>query len=606
MMLYSSPVLRTSMATVREPGDYMSVLVKQVFLQQLRLGQGQEPPVKWDAPGCCRTSRFGATPGSTESAIAPVALPRAVSRRPLASAPRRLAVGIATEAITAGEISENGEKRERGPPNTSTAIPTKSPAEELMENITIETQSSAGFDSKAGVATNKALLRTESDLKKSRNVKNLIHKFSGGESPQSSPSGSPTTTESSPGKISTGKLCAEKHTSETALTETKKTENGSASGQNQVDVTKSDKNGESDFDPNKQPESPPSEEEPSHPKVSQNPKYQLFLGSDVLGNSSRDPDGTTRENGPRNSRWESNSSRSGPNNYRGSLESLASRDWDTMSDKAAANMLSMRPAAPSKRDFIEELTAQLDAVQKRNQFLEAESIELDKERNQIRFEMRGLLVQIGDLQRINTQLQVEMKKTRERITELETDNGMMNERFGKQESELKEAREMMVEAHTQEYAFNFLQQSLKNKIKDHEEALEKQTQQMQALSEKLWHAERELEELKAEKQLREKKTGDLNSTVMRLEAELGEALKAASQADAERRLYQKLKDDAQARVEELEESLLERAQELQKTQQTVIRLQGEVGDVQRHGPLLHIAVPLLPNPSPLCIFFSWP
>ncbi|XP_018611379.1 cingulin-like protein 1 isoform X2 [Scleropages formosus] len=411
---------------------------------------------------------------------------------------------------------------------------------------------------------------------------------------------------------------------------------------------------ESDFDPNKQPESPPSEEEPSHPKVSQNPKYQLFLGSDVLGNSSRDPDGTTRENGPRNSRWESNSSRSGPNNYRGSLESLASRDWDTMSDKmdspprvfnspytspsidytqmyrgvseyketmspgtsefnlfsynsrstspvasptvaaprgrfsayetltrrreAAANMLSMRPAAPSKRDFIEELTAQLDTVQKRNQFLEAESIELDKERNQIRFEMRGLLVQIGDLQRINTQLQVEMKKTRERITELETDNGMMNERFGKQESELKEAREMMVEAHTQEYAFNFLQQSLKNKIKDHEEALEKQTQQMQALSEKLWHAERELEELKAEKQLREKKTGDLNSTVMRLEAELGEALKAASQADAERRLYQKLKDDAQARVEELEESLLERAQELQKTQQTVIRLQGEVSE----------------------------
>lgn len=34
--------------------------------------------------------------------------------------------------------------------------------------------------------------------------------------------------------------------------------------------------------------------------------------------------------------------------------------------------------------------------------------------------------------------------------------------------ELKEAREVMVEANTQEYAFNFLQQSLKNRIQDAE------------------------------------------------------------------------------------------------------------------------------------------
>lgn len=32
--------------------------------------------------------------------------------------------------------------------------------------------------------------------------------------------------------------------------------------------------------------------------------------------------------------------------------------------------------------------------------------------------------------------------------------------------EVKEARDMMVEANTQEYAFNFLQQSLKNKLQD--------------------------------------------------------------------------------------------------------------------------------------------
>ena len=36
------------------------------------------------------------------------------------------------------------------------------------------------------------------------------------------------------------------------------------------------------------------------------------------------------------------------------------------------------------------------------------------------------------------------------------------------QGELKEAREVMVEANTQEYAFNFLQQSLKNKIQDAE------------------------------------------------------------------------------------------------------------------------------------------
>ena len=33
---------------------------------------------------------------------------------------------------------------------------------------------------------------------------------------------------------------------------------------------------------------------------------------------------------------------------------------------------------------------------------------------------------------------------------------------------MKEARDVMVEANTQEYAFNFLQQSLKNKIQDAE------------------------------------------------------------------------------------------------------------------------------------------
>lgn len=97
---------------------------------------------------------------------------------------------------------------------------------------------------------------------------------------------------------------------------------------------------ESEFDSTKQSDSP-TEEEPTTPKAvstSQNPKYQLFLNNDLKTNglSGRDTDGlgsnvSVGENGPRLSRWET--SRLGMNHYRGSLESLASRDWDTMSDR---------------------------------------------------------------------------------------------------------------------------------------------------------------------------------------------------------------------------------------------------------------------------------
>ncbi|XP_041753135.1 cingulin-like protein 1 [Coregonus clupeaformis] len=434
-----------------------------------------------------------------------------------------------------------------------------------------------------------------------------------------------------------------------------------------------DNNMKSDIDPNKQPESPPSEDEPSNPvKVCQNPKYQLFLGGDMTGNGSRDTNGTSGgENGngrdPRNSsRWDSASSRFGPN-HRGSLESLASRDRDTMSDRlggfespprafnspyataasteynpgvyrmsehkmqgvmspatselnlfnshnsrSTSPVLSFTPtstaprarfsaydslrrrdqpvmpsqipmrstvspvAMPNKRDYIEELTRQMDACQKRNQFLEAESVEMEKERNQIRLEMRSLLVNNEDLLRTNSTLQMEMKRMRERMIELERDNTAMTERFRVMETELTEARVLMVEANTQEYAFNFLQQSLKNKIKDAEEALEKQSLHAQGLSEKLWLSERKLEDLEVDKETRDKRTSELSDTVFRLETELGEALQKATQASAELSLHQKLRDDALLRVEELEETLLEKGQELQTAQQTVSRLQGQV------------------------------
>uniref|UniRef100_A0A3Q2VJX2 Cingulin-like protein 1 n=2 Tax=Haplochromis burtoni TaxID=8153 RepID=A0A3Q2VJX2_HAPBU len=428
---------------------------------------------------------------------------------------------------------------------------------------------------------------------------------------------------------------------------------------------------ESELDSHKQLDSP-SEEEPSTPKatiISQNPKYQLYLNNDLKTNgfSGRDADGqgsgggSIGENGPRMSRWET--TRIGANHYKGSLECLASRDWDTMSDRMGVvdspprvfnspysqatsleynppyrmsekgklspatsemnlytynsrstspvgiqtpTLISPRPrfstydtlrrrtevnnmvvpthysmrsstlGAPNKKDYIAELTKQLDTIQRRNQFLEAESVEMEKERNQIRFEMRGLLVNNEDLLRTNTQLNNELKRLREQMIEMERENQSVGERFREMEIEVKQAREVMVEANTQEYAFNFLEQSLKNRIQDAEENLDKQTQHAQTLAEKLWLAERQLEDVESDKESKDKKLSDLSNTILRLETELGEAMAASTQANAEMNLQQKLREDAQMRLDELEESLLEKEQEVQKLQTLVTKLQGEV------------------------------
>ncbi|ROL46813.1 Cingulin-like protein 1 [Anabarilius grahami] len=409
----------------------------------------------------------------------------------------------------------------------------------------------------------------------------------------------------------------------------------------------------SHYNGEKQHSSPQSDDEPSTPKARPNPKYQLFLGSNgsVASNGSVGDGGGPVGGGTNGNLVRISSA------MRGSMESLSSRDWDSMSDRmggfespprvfnspyatlsldynpinrmsdfktqevmsptisetnlfglnrsaspvnspalnhrsrigydsltrrrdvsATPSQLMHRNNQPNKRDFIQELTKQLDDCRRRNQFLEAESIELEKERNQIRFEMRGLLVNNEDLLRTNTQMQGEMNRLRERIVELESNNNVMQERFKQMENELKEAREVMVEANTQEYAFNFLQQTLKNKIQDTEEALEKQTQHAQTVSEKLWLTERSLEELELEKENKAKKALELGNSVFRLETELSDALQEANQARAELSLQQKLRADAHLRVEELEESVLEKDQELLRLTQIVSRLQGEVTD----------------------------
>uniref|UniRef100_H3CY99 Myosin tail domain-containing protein n=1 Tax=Tetraodon nigroviridis TaxID=99883 RepID=H3CY99_TETNG len=108
------------------------------------------------------------------------------------------------------------------------------------------------------------------------------------------------------------------------------------------------------------------------------------------------------------------------------------------------------------------------------------------------------------------------------------------------------------------------------------ETLDKQTQYTQTLSEKLWLVERQLEELQIDKDTKEKKSSELNSTILRLETELAEALQASSQAQAELNLQQKLREDSELRLEEMEESLLEKEQELQQQHTLISRLQGEV------------------------------
>lgn len=64
--------------------------------------------------------------------------------------------------------------------------------------------------------------------------------------------------------------------------------------------------------------------------------------------------------------------------------------------------------------------------------------------------------------------------------------------------------------------------------------------------------------------------------------QVAEALQVSTQAAAELNLQQKLRDEARMRADELQESLLEKDQELHSLQTLVSRLQGEVFSHGQH------------------------
>lgn len=68
----------------------------------------------------------------------------------------------------------------------------------------------------------------------------------------------------------------------------------------------------------------------------------------------------------------------------------------------------------------------------------------------------------------------------------------------------------------------------------------------------------------------------VNTYTVSLCLQLSEALQASSQTQAELNLQQKLRQDSELRMEEMEESLMEKEQELQRQQNLISRLQGEV------------------------------
>lgn len=53
-----------------------------------------------------------------------------------------------------------------------------------------------------------------------------------------------------------------------------------------------------------------------------------------------------------------------------------------------------------------------------------------------------------------------------------------------------------------------------------QENLDKQTQHAQTLAEKLWLAERQLEDVESDKESKDKKLSDLSNTILRLETEV--------------------------------------------------------------------------------------
>ncbi|XP_010790956.1 interactor of constitutive active ROPs 2, chloroplastic [Notothenia coriiceps] len=338
---------------------------------------------------------------------------------------------------------------------------------------------------------------------------------------------------------------------------------------------------ESELDLNKQPDSPLSEDEPTTPRVvqaTQNPKYQLFLNNDykVNGLSGKDADGpvggggTGGENGPR-SRFESN--RLGQDQNQGSLESLASRDWDNTSDRhgvvdSPPRVFNSPYSATTSMDYnpkhrmsefkvpggISPATSEMNLYSFNSR---STSPVCTPTQTRPRFSAYDTLVKRRA--EVNNHVTVSAVQPAPWITPAGRTPALGPASVSRVSLDTTATPALLV--------------STDSTVREN---LEKQTQHAQSLSDKLWVTERRLEELEVDKETRDKRTTELNSNLFRMETELAEALLVSTQASVELSLHQKLRVDEQQRVDELEEELLEKEQEHQRLQSLVGRLQGEV------------------------------
>nr|XP_014343063.1 PREDICTED: cingulin-like [Latimeria chalumnae] len=241
----------------------------------------------------------------------------------------------------------------------------------------------------------------------------------------------------------------------------------------------------------------------------------------------------------------------------------------------------LRPGVHSRRDYIQELMRLLDISEKRNADLEAERVEMARERRIIALQMRGLILDKEDLMKRLFALEDVIGKLGQKITEKEKENEILRERIAQLEDELNLLKQTLGEADDGEHALYYLYQSLKRRLEESKKAFNKQTQEHEDLYEKLWQAERDQDQLRQEKKNLELEAQTLSATVQMLEKELAEALQASTQAATGLILFEEFKQKSHLSLQEVKEQLNKETITLKDTQQVNSKLQEELSNMEK-------------------------